>query len=903
MKKVLFSLLLICFSTPYSFSQLNVTNNNTVDWYVQNVLLGAGVTVSNITYNAGPANIVNPQVGEFTDPIANVGLTNGMIIGSGDVTMAMQPNTGGGSTLGGTGASGSDPDLAAISTNSIFDECVIEFDFIPIGDTISFNYVFASEEYEEYVCSQFNDVFGFFLTGNNPAGGMYNSQNIALVPNPANPTTFTTTAVAINTINPGVAGANGNPSNCSAIDPNWASYNVFYQTNTGTAYEYDGRTVSLPVVVAVNCGETYHIKLAVGDAGDAAFDSGVFLEAGSFSSSGTVLAGAVAPGDIFMCTSNYTVNFDSGVNTPPNEYWDFGDGVGSSTQTDPTYTYADTGYYQVMYVAIDSASCNIADTVYFDVNLIQPDTFSAVLNVAPWNPCTGNDSLFVDLQFTGSGADSLIWDMGDGTLYYTDSITHWYTNPGTYIVTMTAFDTICGNSGVITDTVFYGATAVNINVSVSDLIACGGPPYIMNFNGDASAPNHYWDFGDGTGTSTQMNPNYTYADTGTYTIMYVGIDSSSCNIADTAYATVQIIQPDTISASLSVGPFDPCESDSVTVTLQFTGSGADSLVWDMGEGTIYINDTLVNHTYTSQGTYIITMTGWDVCGNVTVLTDTVNYNGVAFTVNVSVSDLLACSGPPYDVSLTGVAGIPDHYWDFGDGNNSTQMNPNHTYADTGTYNIMYVGIDSASCNIADTAYATIQIIQPEQFSATWNLTPPAPCEDTLIVDLAFTGTGADSIIWDMGDGTTFINMDSIYYVYTIPGTYTMSLTAYDSTCNNVETLSQAFTLQENLEIGTVGVPNVFTPNGDLANEKFRITYIDLPGVNPLPNLDFYSCRVYNRWGRLVFESGSSINDWEWDGKINGDNAAEGVYYYVIEYQHTCTETEKTQVTGHVSIMR
>lgn len=267
--------------------QMTISNSMTVEQYVQNVLLGSGVTVSNVQYNGIPANIVQSSVGSFNDPAGNIGLTSGFIMGSGNVQLAAQPNQGGGSSLGGSGAMGVDPDLQSITPNQIFDECIVEFDFVPSGDTISFRYVFASEEYPEFVCGGVNDAFGFFLTGFNPNGAPYAATNLALIPDPANPDQYTNTAVSINTVNPGVPGGNGQSDNCSDIDPNWASYSVFYAgNNTGTAYEYDGNTVVLTAVAAVKCGETYHIKLAIGDGGDGGWDSGVFLEANSFNSNG-----------------------------------------------------------------------------------------------------------------------------------------------------------------------------------------------------------------------------------------------------------------------------------------------------------------------------------------------------------------------------------------------------------------------------------------------------------------------------------------------------------------------------------------------------------------------------------------------------------------------------------------
>ena len=308
--KRIFIIASLLFSANLSFSQLVVDNTTmTVEQYLQNVLLGGGVSISNVTLNGGPANVSNEQVGSFTDAASSSGFPAGVILGSGDVQMASQANTGGGSNLGGTGAQGSDPDLSAITApNDVFDEVIIEFDFVPSGDELNFNYVFASEEYEEYSCAGYTDAFGFFLTGPNPAGTNYASTNIALVPDPANPGSYTTTPVQINTVNQGAAGVNGTLSNCTSLDPNFASYNVFYQTNGGTDYEYDGRTTVLTAFANVICGETYHIKLAIGDAGDGSFDSGVFLEANSFNSSGISISANVnaihegCPGAYYVIT-------------------------------------------------------------------------------------------------------------------------------------------------------------------------------------------------------------------------------------------------------------------------------------------------------------------------------------------------------------------------------------------------------------------------------------------------------------------------------------------------------------------------------------------------------------------------------------------------------------------------
>jgi len=234
------------------------------------------------------------------------------------------------------------------------------------------------------------------------------------------------------------------------------------------------------------------------------------------------------------------------------------------------------------------------------------------MNIPPVDPCSAPDSLLVELEFTGQGADSIHWDMGNGVTFVDDTIVnYYYTTQGTYYITMYAED-VCGNNATIVDTVVYIANYTQSNaIPPPDMLLCD-PPFDVTFDAGAPAPpNAFWDFGDGSGTSTQINPTYTYADTGSYTVMYVAIDSSTCNIADTATLTVNIAQAETFAAQMSFEPPPPCGVDTLFVDLAFTGSGADSLVWDMGDGNVF-NTTTVNHFYTVPGTYTVSMEAYDL---------------------------------------------------------------------------------------------------------------------------------------------------------------------------------------------------------------------------------------------------------------------------------------------------
>jgi gliding motility-associated-like protein len=271
--------------TSNLFAQIEVEPTGTLftpENLITNVFLGDGVEVSNITFQGE-----NTAVGYFTNGMDDVGMDRGIVMSSGLATTAATPNNGGGTT-GNTSGLGTvaDPDIQTLlGSNNQWDPAIYEITFVPINDTLRFKYSWASEEYPEYACSNFNDVFGFFIEGpgiNGPFSN--NSQNIAFIPDPSDPSglTFTDLPVTINNVNPGVVGANGTLINCTPPNGSLA-YGQYYNDNTGsTTLTYDGiLDVFIAQVVVTPC-EEYTIRLAVSDASDGAFDSAVFLEAKSF---------------------------------------------------------------------------------------------------------------------------------------------------------------------------------------------------------------------------------------------------------------------------------------------------------------------------------------------------------------------------------------------------------------------------------------------------------------------------------------------------------------------------------------------------------------------------------------------------------------------------------------------
>ena len=264
-RKLLFCLSIVSFAFSKTEAQLAVSNAapyNSINYLVQNVLLGSGVQVSNITYTGAPN-----AVGYFNGLSSNINLDSGIIITSGDIVNAIGPNNSGAQTTA-NGTPG-DAQLEQVTGNlpgNSFDAAVIEFDFKANSDTIKFDYVFASEEYMEWVNTGFNDAFAFIISG---VSVPLAPTNIALIPSPPAPPN---TPVTIDNVN-------------------LNSYPQYYfdnETPPGQSVQYDGFTTVLQAIYPVQCGQTYHIKMVVADIGDQAYDSGVFLKAGSFSSSGNV---------------------------------------------------------------------------------------------------------------------------------------------------------------------------------------------------------------------------------------------------------------------------------------------------------------------------------------------------------------------------------------------------------------------------------------------------------------------------------------------------------------------------------------------------------------------------------------------------------------------------------------
>ena len=291
MKKItLFIICMLILSIQFLNAQVNVTPNNVANQLAQK-LVGFGVNVTNATLDCGSANNdgINHGSGLFTVTSSNLGIDSGIVLTSG--VAASTPSLNGVNGLTGlpsnvTNLAG-DPDLTTLVGGLTRDKCILEFDFTTLGDTVSFDYVFGSSEYTSFTCTNYNDVFGFFISGPGIVGPYSNgSKNIALVPG------TTSCPVAISTIycpnSPGCCNTTsycfGNTAGCTTLNATNNTCQYFVCNANGTTIRYPGFTTVLTAVSPVIPCSTYHLKLAIADKQDNILDSGVFLKAGSLKS-------------------------------------------------------------------------------------------------------------------------------------------------------------------------------------------------------------------------------------------------------------------------------------------------------------------------------------------------------------------------------------------------------------------------------------------------------------------------------------------------------------------------------------------------------------------------------------------------------------------------------------------
>jgi len=426
---------IIAFFPAVSFCQLQVSHT-LPQQLVDNVLLGPGVVAFNVNYTGSPG-----AIGFFNGVYSNIGLDSGIIMSSGKIIHAIGPNDS--TSTSGINSTSGDSALTAIAGQPTTDAAILEFDFIPSSDSVRFHYVFASEEYFEGVCTPYNDVFAFLISG----PGIPGVQNIALIPN-------TSTAVSISSVNGGVIGLPVYSPDTS-YPYCFLSNTTYYIDNTtppGMTVQYDGFTKVFTAKSAVVPCSTYHIRMAIADGGnDNTWDSGVFLEAGSFNShyisvsSAPLLSGAyIDSSSVEGCgstiinfkrydsipyprTLNYTLSgtaisgIDYNINSP-NIYFPPGQDNINLVVT-PLYDIISEGIETVKLTIVpDFIVCSGWDTVYASTSIIDQTPISVNVFFPPQDCPYDSIAGFASAQGGYGNYYNYAWNWGSQS-FTGDSVT------------------------------------------------------------------------------------------------------------------------------------------------------------------------------------------------------------------------------------------------------------------------------------------------------------------------------------------------------------------------------------------------------------------------------------------------------------------------------------------------
>ncbi|MFN0033063.1 MAG: choice-of-anchor L domain-containing protein [Flavobacteriales bacterium] len=489
-------------------AQLTINNNITLDEAIT-LLLGPDVEFSNVTFSG-----LDHQRGQFDVSTFDFGFNSGLILGSGDVAIAPGPNAGGSESLGGGVFGATDADLDALDGLTHNDAVILEFDFVATGSTVSFNYRWSSDEYPEFSgadadgdgfsdCGDVSDVFGFFLSGPGISGTFSNSAvNIALIPGSSD-------FVSIKNLNGGCTGT----ALAGALDCNYCEYYVDNNLAGTTYYNdlgYDGLTTILVATYGgLECGATYHIKLAVADVSDTIYDSAVFLEAGSFEVTGTLIeANAINPNPILGqgnllegCTDGQFIVHPPSCLTDPLEIILYTEGT--ATQ-DVDYTGIPPSIFMTGTDVLIPFT-TVADGIFEDTETItvyfiytnssdELDTATATINLVNYElPSVQVEDVFIcgsDETVTAVVTDGFApfqFSYSSGEM--TPDATYSEGDAGFYDVTVIDYclETATDNFEVLEPEplVVLPAADLCLGVATPDLAEGGGLPYTFIFNVDS----------------------------------------------------------------------------------------------------------------------------------------------------------------------------------------------------------------------------------------------------------------------------------------------------------------------------------------------------------------------------------------------------------------------------------
>lgn len=410
-----------------------------------------------------------------------------------------------------------------------------------------------------------------------------------------------------------------------------------------------------------------------------------------------------------------------------------------------------------------------------------------------------------------------------------------------------------------------------------------------------NAKSYIWNFGDGTIiATTNYTEQHTYTSVGTYLVTLIAIDSTTCNIADTATHTIVVgNNPATIGFDYSKVP--PCTSMSYILTNLSTAPAAypfsdTAFNWSFGDGGTEIGDPVgkqPTHSYPAPGPYKVTLTLVDTtyCNSPM---DTTRILYVAQNVKAAFSTpALGCA--PYNAffSNTSIAG-QTYYWNFGDGSpiDSVDISPTHLYPNVGTYIIKLVAVDSTTCNIIDSTSFTLTVQGKPTAGFTYSPQPPQPPNTPTV----FTDASSPAVKyqWIFGDGTSETKTvpDTVVHQFEKTDTFQVCLVVTNAS-GCTDTACQLIPAVIN---PLLDVPNAFTPGRFGVDAVIKVVGFGITHM---------VWRIYNRWGQMVFESDNPYDGW--DGTYKGNLQPMDVYGYTLEAEFS--DGSHVRKKGDITLIR
>lgn len=563
MKKILFTLFI--FSFTVSFSQ-NITVNETFtpQQLIENILVNSGcVSVSNFSASGGNFGTGELSYGYFNSNGSGFPFSEGIILSTGKLNSAVGPNSNFSDDGTGIGWTGDNDLNLALGLSNTFNASVLEFDFIPNANNISFEYIFSSEQYLLNPSSgqcNFTDGFAFLLK----EASATTYQNLALIPG-------TSTPVRVNTVR-------GSGTICPP-----ANETYFDAFNTGSyPTSYDGQTKILTAQSVVTPGTLYHIKLVIADEGNARFDSGIFLRAGSFISEKDLGADRLIATGNPLCNGDNLILNASQAGATNYQWYQDGNPVGTNS---PTYNVTTAGTYDVE-ISINT-SCTLTGSIVIEYapNLVVIDDEFEVCDTdmdgkASFDLATIQTEIFSSLP---TGFTIGLFD----TTTSTTPLPSNYTNTTPFEQIIYARITNIPNC--------YGNIPITLNVNVFSEIITDETIGICNSTPtNISAPSGYSSYSWNT-SPIQTSPSITVSNAGTYTVTITNaegcVKTKTFTVVNSEIATI---------TNIDVNDFD----EDLTATITVTGNGnyeysLDGITFqsspvfnllEAGEYTIYVND-------------------------------------------------------------------------------------------------------------------------------------------------------------------------------------------------------------------------------------------------------------------------------------------------------------------------